>query len=128
MLRGKWWEIFNDPELNALEDNSTSTTRNQAIFENFMEARRSSCARRARSISRRWHRPLLQPVANPRQTSEYHASVHRLSAISANSRRELIHLPAEASWEPDLWGKVRNAVAPSQYAAQLSAPIWRTSD
>ena len=20
MLRGKWWEIYNDPELNALED------------------------------------------------------------------------------------------------------------
>jgi NodT family efflux transporter outer membrane factor (OMF) lipoprotein len=30
-------------------------------------------------------------------------------------------LPADVSWEPDLWGKVRNTVRASQYAAQLSA-------
>jgi len=30
-------------------------------------------------------------------------------------------LPLEASWEPDLWGKVRNTVRQTQYAAQVSA-------
>jgi NodT family efflux transporter outer membrane factor (OMF) lipoprotein len=30
-------------------------------------------------------------------------------------------LPADISWEPDLWGKVRNTVHASQYQAQLSA-------
>ena len=30
-------------------------------------------------------------------------------------------LPLEASWEPDLWGKVRNTVHEAQYAAQVSA-------
>ena len=30
-------------------------------------------------------------------------------------------LPADVSWEPDLWGKVRNTVHASQYTAQLSA-------
>jgi NodT family efflux transporter outer membrane factor (OMF) lipoprotein len=30
-------------------------------------------------------------------------------------------LPLEASWEPDLWGKVRNTVREAQYAAQVSA-------
>jgi len=30
-------------------------------------------------------------------------------------------LPVEASWEPDLWGKVRNTVREAQYAAQVSA-------
>jgi NodT family efflux transporter outer membrane factor (OMF) lipoprotein len=33
----------------------------------------------------------------------------------------LFSLPANLSWEPDLWGKVRNAVRASQYTAQLSA-------
>ena len=40
MLRGKWWEIYNEPELNALEDQLN--INNQTIkqyFENFMEAR-----------------------------------------------------------------------------------------
>jgi NodT family efflux transporter outer membrane factor (OMF) lipoprotein len=33
----------------------------------------------------------------------------------------LYSLPLEASWEPDLWGKVRNTVREAQYAAQVSA-------
>jgi NodT family efflux transporter outer membrane factor (OMF) lipoprotein len=30
-------------------------------------------------------------------------------------------LPLEASWEPDLWGKIRNTVRQARYAAQVSA-------
>ena len=40
MLRGKWWEIYNDPELNALEDQLNINNQNiKQSFENFMEAR-----------------------------------------------------------------------------------------
>src|SRR6202451_4269687 len=39
-LRGKWWEIFNDPELNALEEQLDINNQNiKQFFENFMEAR-----------------------------------------------------------------------------------------
>jgi outer membrane protein TolC len=47
-LRGKWWEIFNDPELNALEDQLNIDNQNiRQAFENFMEAR--AMVREARS-------------------------------------------------------------------------------
>src|SRR6202795_4632423 len=40
MLRGKWWEIFNDPELNALEERLNINNQNiKQFFENFMAAR-----------------------------------------------------------------------------------------
>src|ERR1700731_1666080 len=40
MLRGKWWEIFNDPELNALEEQLNINNQNiKQFFENFMAAR-----------------------------------------------------------------------------------------
>src|ERR1700751_3946046 len=40
MLRGKWWEIFNDPELNALEDQMDINNQNiRFSFENYMAAR-----------------------------------------------------------------------------------------
>src|SRR5271168_5094461 len=40
MLHGKWWEIYNDPELNALEDKLNINNQNiKEFFENFMEAR-----------------------------------------------------------------------------------------
>src|SRR5580704_8371667 len=47
-LRGKWWEIFNDPELNALEEQLDISNQNiKQYFENFMEAR--AIVREARS-------------------------------------------------------------------------------
>src|ERR1700730_12887251 len=40
MLHGKWWEVYNDPELNALEDKLNIDNQNiKQFFENFMEAR-----------------------------------------------------------------------------------------
>ena len=40
MLRGKWWEIYNDPELNALEEQLNINNQNiKQSFENFMAAR-----------------------------------------------------------------------------------------
>ena len=39
-LRGKWWEIYNDPELNALEEQLNINNQNiKQFFENFMAAR-----------------------------------------------------------------------------------------
>ena len=47
-LRGKWWEIFADPELNALEEQLDINNQNiKQYFENFMEAR--AIVREARS-------------------------------------------------------------------------------
>src|SRR3984893_6517165 len=40
MLHGKWWEIYNDPELNALEEKLNIDNQNiRQFFENFMTAR-----------------------------------------------------------------------------------------
>src|SRR3984893_16241014 len=40
MLHGKWWEIYNDPELNALEEKLNIDNQNiKQFFENFMTAR-----------------------------------------------------------------------------------------
>ena len=48
MLHGKWWEIYNEPELNALEDQLNINNQNiKEAFENFMEAR--TLVREARS-------------------------------------------------------------------------------
>src|SRR5271169_6111023 len=48
MLHGKWWEIYNDAELNALEEQLNINNQNiKQAFENFMEAR--AIVREARS-------------------------------------------------------------------------------
>ena len=121
-LRGKWWEIFNDPELNALEDQLDINNQNiKQFFENFMEAR--AIVREARAQ----YFPTLTvaPSFNRSRTSGNLNTAPVNTTGTGTAAKQLqsttYSLPLEASWEPDLWGKVRNTVHQAQYAAQVSA-------
>jgi NodT family efflux transporter outer membrane factor (OMF) lipoprotein len=121
-LRGKWWEIFNDSELNALEDQVDINNQNiKQSFENFMEAR--AVVREARSQ----YFPTLSvaPAFNRSRTSGNLNTAPVNTSGTGTAAKQLqstvYTLPLEASWEPDLWGKVRNTVRQAQYAAQVSA-------
>jgi NodT family efflux transporter outer membrane factor (OMF) lipoprotein len=127
-LRGKWWEIFNDPELNSLEEQLNINNQNiKQYFENFMEAR--AIVREARSQ----YFPTISVVpsvthagASANSNGTNNTSTNATSTASTSTSRSqvsasLYTLPVEASWEPDLWGKVRNTVREQQYAAQVSA-------
>jgi NodT family efflux transporter outer membrane factor (OMF) lipoprotein len=122
-LRGKWWEIFNDPELNALEEQLDINNQNiKQFFENFMEAR--AIVRQARSQ----YFPTITAapsVTHSRTSGNLNTTPVNTSGTGARAQPQLLStvysLPLEASWEPDLWGKVRNTVRQAQYAAQVSA-------
>lgn len=121
-LRGKWWEIFNDPELNALEEQLDINNQNiKQFFENFMEAR---------AIVRQAHAqyfPTLgvAPSFNRSRTSGTLGTTPVAATGTGTAVRQLqtttYSLPLEASWAPDLWGKIRNTVHQDQYAAQVTA-------
>ena len=116
MLRGKWWEIYNDQELNDLEDKVNVNNQNiKQFFENFMEAR--TLIAQARSQ--------LYPTVSvgPGYTRSQASSNTGNSAATniTGKGSQLTTLPLSVSWEPDLWGKVRNTIREQQYNAQLSA-------
>jgi NodT family efflux transporter outer membrane factor (OMF) lipoprotein len=116
MLRGKWWEVFKDPELNALEEQLDINNQNiKQYFENFMAAR--AIVREARSQ----YFPTL--TAGPSIGRTQGSANLGGGANSGNivGQSSTFSLPLEASWAPDLWGKVRNTVRQAQYAAQVSA-------
>ncbi len=121
-LRGKWWEIFNEPELNALEEQLNINNQNiKEFFENFMAAR--AVVREARAQ----YYPTLS-VAPSTGRSQTSANVHTtttatggITTSSSSSANNNFTLPLEASWAPDIWGKVRNTVRQAQYSAQMSA-------
>ena len=135
MLRGKWWEIYKDPELNSLEEQID--INNQTIkqyFENFLEAR--TLVRQARaqffptvavgpsySLSR--NSASLGGGAAGGAASAGGAGAASKTGASATSgatgTSTFLDLPVSASWEPDLWGKIRNTVRQAQYSAQLTA-------
>ncbi len=113
-LRGKWWEIFNDPELNALEEELNINNQNiKEFFENYMAAR--AIIREARSQ----YFPTLSaaPAISHARNS---ANLGSGNGNSGNLQSSTFSLPLDASWAPDIWGKVRNTVRQAQYAAQVS--------
>jgi NodT family efflux transporter outer membrane factor (OMF) lipoprotein len=115
LVRGKWWEIYNEPELNALEEqlNINNQTIKQS-FENFMAAR--AIVGQARSQ----YFPTVTAGASGtrgRGSSNVGGGV----ATGAGTTATVLDLPVTATWEPDLWGRVRNTVRQAQYSAQLSA-------
>jgi NodT family efflux transporter outer membrane factor (OMF) lipoprotein len=126
MLRGKWWEIFNDADLNALEDklNIDNQTIKQ-YFENYMTAR--ALVGEARSQ--------LYPTLSAGPSYSRSESSANLSSgsgatatgttgtvvTSGNNQIGITELPLTASWEPDLFGRIRNTIRSDQYAAQVSA-------
>lgn len=125
-LRGKWWEIFNDAELNSLEDQLNINNQNiRQFFENFMAAR--ALVREARS--QLFPTVTVGPSITASQSSRNlgsgvvasGATGTALAGGSGKSVSSFIDLPVNASWEPDLWGRVRNTIHAQQYAAQISA-------
>ena len=116
-LRGKWWEIYNEPELNALEDQLNIDNQNiRQAFENFVEAR--AMVREARSQ----YFPTVG-VGGSYTRSRASSNVGSTSGTgtTGGKQSQVFSIPADVSWEPDLWDKVRNTVRASQYTAQLTA-------
>jgi NodT family efflux transporter outer membrane factor (OMF) lipoprotein len=115
MIRGNWWEIFHEPELNALEDQLNVNNQNIKVsFENYMAARAVIAEARAQY----WPTISVSP-----SFSRSKSSGNLVASSSANTGRTstLWNAPMSVSWTPDLFGKIRNQVRSDQYAAQVSA-------
>ncbi len=134
MLHGKWWEIFNDPDLNALEDKLNIDNQNiKQYFENFMTARaiigeaRSQLYptltvgpsfTRSRSSSNLTNTTGSTGTTNATGTT---GTTGTTSATATGRQSSLTDLPLDLTWEPDLFGRIRNTIRADQYNAQVSA-------
>jgi NodT family efflux transporter outer membrane factor (OMF) lipoprotein len=115
MLRGNWWEVFNDPELNALEEQLNINNENlKEYFQNYMAAR----AQIAEARAQYWPTITANPTWNRSKSS---GSLSNSTQANVGKQSTLWNAPIDVSWTPDLWGKIRNEVHEAQYAAQVSA-------
>jgi NodT family efflux transporter outer membrane factor (OMF) lipoprotein len=127
MLRGKWWGIYNDSELNSLEDQLNINNQNiKQFFENLMAARALVAQARSQlyptiginpSISRSQSSGNLGNSTPTTGTGGTGGTV----TTTAGRQSSLFSLPADVSWAPDLWGRIRSQIHAAQYNAQLSA-------
>ncbi len=128
-LKGKWWEIFRDPELDALEGELEIGNQNIAqAFQSFMAARAQVSEARASYFPTLTVGPSYTKSHLPSTVSQGAAvgvatasgTGSGASGLGAGTFTE-VSLPFDVSWEPDLWGRIRNTVREFRYAAQVSA-------
>ena len=110
-IRGDWWQMFNDTELNALEEQVNVSNQNIA------EAMAAYFS--ARALVRE-SRASLYPTASV-DPSVTRQRVQSNNTSGSKGSIANYSLPGEASWVPDLWGRLRNTVTENAAAAQVSA-------
>jgi NodT family efflux transporter outer membrane factor (OMF) lipoprotein len=118
VIKGKWWEMFKDPQLNSLEDQVSISNQNiVAALENFLAAR--AVAKQAQS--QLFPTVTGDPAFTRGQASSNGGGSAGGAAGAGGNLYSSYALPLDASWEPDLWGSIRNTVASATYGAQASA-------
>jgi NodT family efflux transporter outer membrane factor (OMF) lipoprotein len=111
-LRGSWWEIYHESELDELETKLNASNQNIAqSYQNFMAAR--ALVRQARSS----YYPTVS--TSPAYTRSRTSGYQQTAGVNPNSNE--FSLPFDVSWEPDVWGRIKNTVREYANAAQVSA-------
>jgi multidrug efflux system outer membrane protein len=114
--RGAWWEIFGDPELNRLE--TLATANNQqlaAAYANFQQARAQVNVARADFF------PQVSTTPNYTRQRISGNQTRGAASSSRGSTFNTFSVPLDASWELDLWGRVRREVEGARARLTASA-------
>jgi len=129
VARGAWWEIFDDPELNALEARVSISNQNLAVAE--------AQYRQARALVREARAAYFPTVTlglgftRSRQSSTFvsgssagstgAASSSGTSSVGGSGARSDFTAGLDFSWELDVWGRIRRTVESNRASAQASA-------
>jgi NodT family efflux transporter outer membrane factor (OMF) lipoprotein len=121
MLKGKWWEVYQDPQLNQLEERIA--TYNQGLhqaLETYLAAQDQ--ARAARSA--------LYPTLSvgPTVAHDKNSENRPLVTPSTISNYNDLVIAGGGSWEPDFWGRIRRTVQAAHENAQASAADMANMD
>jgi NodT family efflux transporter outer membrane factor (OMF) lipoprotein len=112
-LGGNWWEIFHDPQLNALEQQINVSNQNlKAAVAQYQEARA------ALRYSRADYYPTV--TTNPSAARERYSAHRPLSLGNGKTFSDFI-VPIDLSYQVNAWGRISKNVESYREQAQASA-------
>jgi NodT family efflux transporter outer membrane factor (OMF) lipoprotein len=120
-LRGKWWEIFGDSQLDALEEELTISNQDLKVAEARLRQARATIR-----FNRSQEFPTISTspsIVNERDS----ANQPYFTQALVNNGVGAFTLPIDFSYEVDLWGRVRRTVSASKEEAQASAADLQTA-
>ena len=116
-LRGAWWEMYGDPQLNALEKRvAVSNQSLRAAMEQYFQAREQV------QVARSQYYPTLSAGPSAGRTRESNNQANTVRGVTTY-QYNAFSVAGQAQWEPDLWGQVRRTVEASRANAQASAAL-----
>ncbi len=104
--RGPWWELFGDPALSALAGQVEVSNQNVAAAV--------AAYAQAQALVREQRAALFPSLA-------LDAGATRSGGAGSPGNATHLQLGLGASWEPDIWGKLRLGVTSAQAGAEASA-------
>ncbi len=114
--RGDWWSVLNDPVLDGLEKQVEVSNQNLAAAEaGYRQAHAMVSEQRAALF------PTIG-LTGSGQRSERGSNATNTSGggLAASGARNTFQVGGTASWEPDLWGRIRRTVEAARAQAQAS--------
>jgi NodT family efflux transporter outer membrane factor (OMF) lipoprotein len=120
-LKGQWWAMFNDAQLNGLEDqvDPANQTLKQAEA-NFRASRAAIRFYRADKAPTIGANPSIGGLRNSVNQPYFNRN------LSVNGTGDFT-LPFDLSYEVDLWGRIRRAITQATEQAQASAADLETT-
>jgi NodT family efflux transporter outer membrane factor (OMF) lipoprotein len=113
IARGKWWEIFQDAKLNELEEQINVSNQNlKGAQAQYVQAR---------ALVRQNRADYFPTITDGMSATRNHQSQNRPLGTQATQTYTDVVLPVEASYEADVWGRVRRTVEAARAQAQASA-------
>ncbi|MGH8461482.1 MAG: efflux transporter outer membrane subunit [Stenotrophobium sp.] len=115
--RGNWWQTFNDPQLDQLEQQVSVS--NQTLAQAEAQYRQAQALVQA---ARAGYLPTLSANASASRSHSGSGSLSGSAGSNTGGRSgDQFSLSLDAAWEPDLWGRVRRTVEANTANAQASA-------
>jgi NodT family efflux transporter outer membrane factor (OMF) lipoprotein len=116
--RGRWWEIFNNADLNALESTVALSNQNViAAMAQYREARDQ--IRLARSNL--FPTVTITPSVTVQHFPANSARVSGVNATSSSGTVVDVSLPVDVSYQADVWSSIRRSITAAGATAQASA-------
>src|SRR5271156_3474094 len=114
-LKGNWWELFGDPQLNSLEAKVDGANQTLKMADaNYRAARANIGFYRASEAPTIGVAPSISAVRDS-------ANQPYLSKTIVNNGEGNFTLPLELDYEIDLWGRIHRQVTAAREQAQVSA-------
>ncbi|CAM9379493.1 unnamed protein product [Phaeothamnion confervicola] len=118
--RGRWWAAFGDPQLDRLL--AEVDVSNQTLAAAEAQFRQSVAL--ADSARAAWYPTATVGLSETR--SRPSSTTGPVTGV-ATTKRTIWSMPVNASWEIDLWGRVRRSVEAGEATAQASAADLETA-